>query len=67
MNLSVVEMVAAMLRLHGYDGLYYDFGMDGEEMCGCPLSHLAPCGEMNHECRGGYFVGDGIGPEKEAG
>jgi hypothetical protein len=47
-NPTVVEMVSAYLREHGYDGLWGDAG------CACELGDLAPCDEPWSECQAGY-------------
>jgi len=46
---SVKEIVAAYLREHGYDGLYFD-------ECGCRVDDLMPCGECCSRCLPGYLV-----------
>ena len=46
-EVTVLSIVEAYLRAHGYDGLYY------EGDCGCLLDDLAPCGEMDQRCRPG--------------
>lgn len=45
---DVVGMVADWLKRHKYDGLY------NPECCACLIDDLAPCGEMQNECRPGY-------------
>ncbi len=47
MNVKVVDMVKMHLKANGFDGLYSD-------ECGCELSDLAPCGEIQGDCRAGY-------------
>ena len=47
MGVKVVDMVKSHLESNGYDGLYSD-------ECGCELSDLAPCGEIQGDCRAGY-------------
>ncbi len=46
--MTVKEIVYRYLSDNGYDGLYFS----GE--CGCEISDLAPCGEMNEKCEAGY-------------
>ena len=46
--MTVLEMVAAYLIAHHYDGLY------SEGRCACKVSDLAPCGELQSDCRAGY-------------
>ena len=55
-NPNVVEIVAAYLAKHGFDGLYYP------DVCSCQVSDLAPCGEMAEACCAGYRV-EGCTPE----
>lgn len=47
--MKVKDMVISYLKTHNYDGLCY-------EDCGCGLDDLAPCGEMNENCRAAYKV-----------
>lgn len=66
---SVVEIVAAYLREHGYDGLYNDESSEG---CGCAVDDLRCCGEDMSECKPGqrctFDEGEhrfeGIGPAR---
>ena len=45
---SVLEIVKAHLEDHGYAGLFSD------NECACEIADLAPCSEMNGDCRAGY-------------
>lgn len=47
--MTVKEIVVQYLVQSGYDGL---LNLDGE--CGCELSDLAPCDQMQEACRPGY-------------
>lgn len=62
---TVLDIVREYLVTNGYDGLF----SPGE--CACKLKHLAPCGQVQDDCRAGHLVtcdcGDHdfhIGPEK---
>ena len=46
--MTVLDIVTAYLKQHGFDGLY----SDGE--CACNLDNLAPCGESFSRCWPGY-------------
>ena len=50
MGLTVLQITQKYLFSRGYDGLY----STGE--CCCELSDLAPCGEIQGDCRAGYKV-----------
>ena len=60
---TVLEIVTEYLGANGFDGLWYD------DECGCCVEDLAPCGEINGQCRAGHNVNtvDGwiIGPDKK--
>ncbi len=45
----VQEIVVQVLNAEGYDGLY-----NADNSCACELGDLAPCGEMQPDCRTGY-------------
>lgn len=45
---TVVEIVAEWLNTNGYDGLFR------EEQCACLKENLAPCDEIENDCRAGY-------------
>ena len=48
--MTVKEIVEAWLKTNGYGGLWSD-------ECGCELSDLAPCGQMDESCcEAGYKV-----------
>ncbi len=49
--MTVLEIVEKYLRDNGYDGLY-----NPDDECGCLINDLAPCGEMNEECRAGIIL-----------
>lgn len=69
--MNVTEIVAAYLREHSFDGLYYD-GRYYED-CGCTVDDLRPCGEDMSECKPGYKCElaegehrfEGIGPARD--
>ena len=46
--MDVLDIVKKYLDENGYDGLYSDYE------CACLKDDLAPCGEMNMDCRAGY-------------
>lgn len=46
--MRLIEIVKAGLIANGFDGLY------NQNNCGCELGGLAPCGDVQSDCRGGY-------------
>lgn len=66
-DLTVLQILTAWLREHGYDGLY-----DPDQECGCAIDDLVCCCEACDQCLPGYKVPDPddlydclIGPKKE--
>ena len=59
--MTVLEIVEKYLRDNGYDGLY----LPGE--CACKIGDLAPCGEINEDCRAGVIIDSenmGVGEDR---
>jgi len=50
-NVTVMDIVDQYLRANGFDGLFSDNGK-----CGCVVDDLAPCGELQQDCRAGYMM-----------
>ena len=46
--MDVIDIISKYLDQNGYDGLYFP----GE--CACLSSDLAPCGELQNNCKAGY-------------
>jgi hypothetical protein len=69
MIIDVQDMVLEYLKQRGYEGLC----LDG--CCCCEVNDLAPCGEMQADCRAGHKkpcdCGEGcdfhIGPTRDGG
>lgn len=49
--MTVIEIIEAHLREHGYDGLC---NSDGE--CACRVDDLAPCAALCEECEPGHLA-----------
>jgi len=47
--MTVKEIIVKYLKENGYDGLCH---VDSE--CGCEISDLIPCSELNDSCETGY-------------
>jgi len=57
---NVTHIVHAWLSNSEFDGL---FNEDLE--CGCKLDDLAPCGEIDPDCRAGYLIEPSPDPDYE--
>jgi len=49
--MEVKEIVDQFLKREGYDGLYSE-GLE----CSCVVGDLAPCGNIQEDCRAGYKI-----------
>ncbi len=47
--LTVIKIIEEYLKKNNYSGLYDEYGE-----CGCQMSDLAPCGDMQPDCKPGH-------------
>lgn len=54
-KIDIPEIIRRWLEENGYDGLSCS---DGDDVCGCGIDNLFPCGALwegiNEECRAAY-------------
>jgi hypothetical protein len=48
--LYTLDIIEEYLNKNGFDGLYCEGGE-----CACMKDDLAPCGQIEHDCAGGYL------------